>query len=78
MIQIPVMYQTAGWLVPTIVFCVMGVAAGFSALFLSMAISQIPGNKHLRERIEFSNISKLIFPKWLYLLIQNGNIIVQI
>ena len=72
MIQIPVMYQTAGWLVPTIVFCVMGVAAGFSALFLSMAISQIPGNKHLRERIEFSNISKLIFPKWLYLLILAG------
>lgn len=72
MIQIPVMYQTAGWLVPTIVFCVMGVTAGFSALYLSMAISQIPGNKHLRERIEFSNISKLIFPKWVYLLILAG------
>ena len=64
MIQIPVMYQTAGWFVPTLFFAFIGLQAGFSGIFLSKAVSQMPGNRRLRERMEFSNMAKLLFPKW--------------
>jgi hypothetical protein len=68
MIQIPVMYQTAGWFVPTLFFAFIGLQAGFSGIFLSKAVSQMPGNRRLKERMEFSNMSKLLFPRWFYLL----------
>ena len=57
-------YQTAGWFVPTLFFAFIGLQAGFSGIFLSKAVSQMPGNRRLRERMEFSNIAKLLFPKW--------------
>jgi len=68
MIQIPVMYQTAGWFVPTLFFAFIGLQAGFAGIFLSKAVSQMPGNRRLRERMEFSNMAKLLFPRWFYLL----------
>ena len=57
-------YQTAGWFVPTLFFAFIGLQAGFSGIFLSKAVSQMPGNRRLKERMEFSNIAKLLFPKW--------------
>jgi hypothetical protein len=68
MVQIPVLFQQAGWLVPTIFFGYIGVLAGLTSLFLAKAVSQVPGNSDLSRRMEFSNLAKLLFPRWLYLL----------
>ena len=45
MVQIPNIYQSAGWLFPTIVFVVVGFMCYFVSMYLAKAVTQVPGNK---------------------------------
>lgn len=68
MVEIPGLFQDAGWLMPTITFIWIGLQAGITSMLLAKAISQIPGNKQLRHRFEFGNLTKILYPRWLYLI----------
>lgn len=45
MVQIPDMYQNAGWLFPTLTFIAVGALCYFVSMYLAKAITQVPRNK---------------------------------
>jgi hypothetical protein len=93
MVQIPSMFQQAGWLFPSkscnshmeqpcgmtavftsliygaaIMFVYIGGLMGIISMYLSKAVSLLPGNQHFRKRIEFNELANAVFPKWLYII----------
>ena len=67
MVQIPGLFQSAGWVVPTLLFFIFSWLAGVVSLYLAKAISLLPGNRRFGERIEFNEIARAAFPYWAYL-----------
>ena len=60
MLVLPMVYQEAGWVVPTAVLVLICVASAFAAIFLVDALARVPSNGHFQRRIEFVNI----FEEW--------------
>lgn len=67
MVQIPGVFQSAGWLFPTIIFIITSLLATYSSLFLCKTVAWMRGNRHFQRRVEFSGLAQVLFPKPLYL-----------
>ncbi|KAJ3108665.1 hypothetical protein HDU97_000521 [Phlyctochytrium planicorne] len=68
-IQIPILYQQAGWFLPTIVFFAIAFLSGMSSLFLIEAMTYFPGNKHFQRNVEFTVLVHHFYGKrWYYLM----------
>lgn len=67
MIQIPGMFQEAGWLFPLVCFLGVALLSGLSASFLARGLTQVPGNLQFERRWEYANLAKLLLPRRLYL-----------
>jgi hypothetical protein len=68
MVQIPVMFQTAGWLFPLIAFLLVAMLSYYASLYLTRAVAWMPGNQGYQKRIEISGITSALLPRWAYLL----------
>jgi len=66
MVQIPSAFQAAGWLIPTLLFVGISALSGFVSLYLAKAISLFPNNRGFRQRVEFNEVARALFPRWLY------------
>ena len=49
-------------------FIVCGIWSGWSSLYLTKALQMVRKNREFSLGIEFSNVSKMLFPRWGYLL----------
>ena len=67
MVQIPGLYQSAGWVLPTALFFLFSWLAGVVSLYLVRAIALLPGNRRLQQRVEFAEIARAALPRWAYL-----------
>lgn len=63
MVTIPLVYQSAGWLTPTICLIVMTVLSSLASTFVCEAMACIPGNDNLQGRVEFSTLVSFFFGK---------------
>ncbi|GBB94193.1 hypothetical protein RclHR1_23090001 [Rhizophagus clarus] len=73
LVTIPLLFQTAGWLVPVITFIVATVLSGAASLFLCEALSSVSGNNKFQKQVEFSQLSSiLVTNKYHKCLIQAG------
>jgi amino acid permease len=70
MLAIPIIFQQAGWLAPTVMLIVMGLVATFSATMICEAMSLIPGNSNFQRRVEFTTAVKYYFNQRWYLVSQ--------
>lgn len=66
MVNIPAAFQASGWLLPTLLFVGIAYLSGVVSNYLAKAISLFPGNRGFRQRTEFNEIAKAVFPRWLY------------
>ncbi|ORX56222.1 hypothetical protein DM01DRAFT_1303639 [Hesseltinella vesiculosa] len=60
---IPAMFQQSGWLVPTIMFIVVGFFSGCAALFVCEALSNIRGNEKFQAKIELTTVAQVYLGK---------------
>ncbi|CZR67268.1 uncharacterized protein PAC_17167 [Phialocephala subalpina] len=67
---IPLLYQQAGWLTPTIAFVLFGALAGVVSLFLVETMSAIHGNERFQARVEFSTVAHLYLGDRIHILMQ--------
>lgn len=68
-LQIPAVFQEAGYGVPTFLFIIIMVLAAFSCLFLLEAMSLFPGNQNFERNIEFTVLVHHFYGKgWYYLM----------
>ncbi|KAI8849202.1 hypothetical protein BC829DRAFT_425336 [Chytridium lagenaria] len=68
-IQIPYLFQNAGWFLPTIAFIFIAFLSGMSSLFLIEAMTYFPGNKHFQRNVEFTVLVHHFYGKrWYYLM----------
>ncbi|POG78282.1 hypothetical protein GLOIN_2v1853035 [Rhizophagus irregularis DAOM 181602=DAOM 197198] len=73
LVTIPLLFQTAGWLIPVITFVVATVLSGAASLFLCEALSSVSGNNKFQKQVEFSQLSSiLVTNKYYKNLIQTG------
>ena len=68
MVQIPTVFQAAGWLYPTLIFMMTSLVACLASLLLCKAVAWISGNRNYEKRVEFSGFARSLFPRWLYLV----------
>ncbi|CAJ0910033.1 1058_t:CDS:2 [Entrophospora sp. SA101] len=54
LVTIPLLFQTAGWLIPMICVAIVIMLSATASLFLCEALSAIPGNNNFQKKIEFS------------------------
>ncbi|RKP27710.1 hypothetical protein SYNPS1DRAFT_12273 [Syncephalis pseudoplumigaleata] len=82
LVTIPVLYQNAGWLLPTVAFIVVGIVSGCSASFVCEVLSDQSRRRPSHEKIEFGSLAESFFSRrwriplhvWLYLSLQTVNI----
>ncbi|CAJ0631955.1 16701_t:CDS:10 [Entrophospora sp. SA101] len=60
LVTIPLLFQTAGWLIPMICVAIVIMLSATASLFLCEALSAIPGNNNFQKKIEFSSLSTLL------------------
>ena len=65
MVQLPALFQQAGWLVPSLAFIVAAVGTALAALFLGRTVTRVPGNGALELRIEYARLMGALLPRWL-------------
>ncbi|KAJ2998574.1 hypothetical protein HDV02_004389 [Globomyces sp. JEL0801] len=71
LILIPLLYQSAGWIFPTIIFILIGIMAGVGSLFVVEAVSKFPGN----EKFQFyGRYTYYVFLFILYGSLQSTNV----
>lgn len=63
MVTIPLLYQNAGWVTPTICLVAMAIFGTLAASFLCEAMAALPGNHHFEGRVEFSTLVRFFFGK---------------
>jgi Transmembrane amino acid transporter protein len=61
MMEIPSIFQEAGWLPPMICLIVVCIVATLSSTMLCEAMSAIPGNEHFEDRVELTTLAKFYF-----------------
>lgn len=64
MVQLPQMFQQTGWAFAVIFIVFMAVFSGVTSLYLSKAISLMPGNDQFQHRAEFESLASAYLPKW--------------
>ncbi|KAI9351396.1 hypothetical protein BDR26DRAFT_797887, partial [Obelidium mucronatum] len=66
---IPSLYQSAGWLFPTVIFVVVGWLSGMACLFLIESMTYFPGNRYFERNVEFTVLVHHFYGKrWYYLM----------
>jgi hypothetical protein len=66
--QLPALFQSVGW-IPCIVFIVaVMVWTTQASLFLARSMQNFSGNDHFGKRLEFTDTSYYLLPRWAYLL----------
>ncbi|KAI8616252.1 hypothetical protein BC830DRAFT_1118738 [Chytriomyces sp. MP71] len=66
---IPSLYQTAGWLLPTVLFLVIGGMSALACLFLIESMTYFPGNKYFERNVEFTVLVHHFYGKrWYYFM----------
>jgi hypothetical protein len=68
MVQIPGLFQQAGWFLSTLTFIVVAAWTTQSALLLSKTIASMPGNSTFKHRWEFGRVAQTLLPKWAYVV----------
>lgn len=63
MVTMPLLFQNAGWLTPTMCLIVMSVLGTLASGFLCEAMAALPNNHHFEGRVEFSTIVRFFFGK---------------
>ncbi|TVY28961.1 hypothetical protein LHYA1_G001672 [Lachnellula hyalina] len=79
---IPLLFQQAGWVTPTITFLLFSVVSCLASLFLIETMSTIRGNESFQANVEFSTVAHLYLGKrahigmqvMLFLALQSVNI----
>ncbi|KAI8328070.1 hypothetical protein BD560DRAFT_417469 [Blakeslea trispora] len=79
---IPALYQSAGWVIPVLVFIIIAFLSGCSALFVCEALSNIRGNERFQAKVELTTIAQVylgrkyhyFFQIMLFLALQAVNI----
>ncbi|CAG8700976.1 3029_t:CDS:2, partial [Acaulospora morrowiae] len=51
-VTIPLLFQSAGWLIPLVVFALAVLLSGFASLFLCEALSSIHGNERFQASVK--------------------------
>ncbi|OBZ82474.1 hypothetical protein A0J61_09477 [Choanephora cucurbitarum] len=60
---IPALYQSAGWIIPVIIFIIIAFLSGCSALFVCEALSNIRGNERFQAKVELTTIAQVYLGK---------------
>jgi len=68
MVQLPGLMQSAGWVVPTLLFVVAAVWTVQASLYLTRAMASMPGNASFQQRWEYGALAKALLPRWAYWL----------
>ncbi|KXS21486.1 hypothetical protein M427DRAFT_118554 [Gonapodya prolifera JEL478] len=63
LVSIPVLYQKAGWLLPTLALLIYTPLSVLSSLFIVEAMQTIPGNRRFKGVVEFSTLLNFFFGK---------------
>ncbi|TVY52001.1 hypothetical protein LCER1_G006470 [Lachnellula cervina] len=79
---IPLLFQQAGWVTPTIAFILFSVVSGLASFFLIETMSTIRGNESFQANVEFSTVAHLYLGRkahigmqvMLFLALQSVNI----
>ena len=50
-VLIPLVFQQAGWLIPTLLFIFVGILAGIASLFVVEAVNRFPGNEAFERNV---------------------------
>jgi hypothetical protein len=61
-------FQTAGWIIPLILFFFFATISAFSALFIIEAMQAIPGNRYFQGTVEFSTLINFYFGPVLHVI----------
>ncbi|KAI8850730.1 hypothetical protein BC829DRAFT_148187 [Chytridium lagenaria] len=57
----PQIFQTLGWIAPTVLFLFFAVVSAFAVLFIIESMQAIPGNRHFQGTVEFSTLINFFF-----------------
>eukprot|EP01087_Luapelamoeba_hula_P014537 TRINITY_DN4273_c0_g1_i2.p2 TRINITY_DN4273_c0_g1~~TRINITY_DN4273_c0_g1_i2.p2 ORF type:complete len:240 (+),score=37.56 TRINITY_DN4273_c0_g1_i2:115-834(+) len=68
MVQLPQIFQQAGWVTPSLALVYITVVSSFAATMMCKAMALIPGNSSFQGRIELGGLAKHYFPRWGYWL----------
>ncbi|CAI2190965.1 16310_t:CDS:2 [Funneliformis geosporum] len=60
LVTIPLLFQTSGWLLPTIMFTIAMSLGASASLLLCEALTTIHGNERFQRKIEFTHLSNLL------------------
>eukprot|EP00850_Spirogloea_muscicola_P000501 SM000002S05581 [mRNA] locus=s2:1052079:1055615:+ [translate_table: standard] len=72
MVVLPLLYQEAGWFLPTLGLLAMYIISSFSATMICESMQLIPGNKSFGQRYEYCSVVRHYFGKHWYLAAQVG------
>ncbi|KAI8915328.1 hypothetical protein DFJ77DRAFT_462200 [Powellomyces hirtus] len=68
-LTIPLLFQQAGWLVPTLCFLVISFLAALGCLFLIESMTYFPGNEKFQRNVELTVLVHQFYGrKWYYLM----------
>ena len=67
MVQIPGLFQSAGWVLPCVAFTLTAAWTCACALMLARAMTRLPGNAAFGRRVEFANLLEQLLPRWAFL-----------
>jgi hypothetical protein len=66
MVILPYVFQTSGWVVPTLIFILFGSLAAISSLFIIEASSRFPGNENFQVNVEYTVLVHQFFGRYPY------------
>jgi amino acid permease len=67
MVQIPGLFQSAGWALPTLAFALTAAWTCVCALLLARVMTRLAGNASFEKRVEFANVLEDLLPRWAFL-----------
>ncbi|KAJ3048005.1 hypothetical protein HK097_010969, partial [Rhizophlyctis rosea] len=68
-ITIPLIFQEAGWIMPTVLFIAVAFLSGIGALFLLESMTYFPGNDKFQMNVEFTVLVHQFYGRrWYYLM----------
>ncbi|KAI8058577.1 hypothetical protein BDF22DRAFT_739993 [Syncephalis plumigaleata] len=63
LVTIPVLYQNAGWVLPTLVFIIVGIVSGCSSAFVCEVLSDQSRQRVSQEKMEFGSLAESFFSR---------------
>eukprot|EP01095_Lingulamoeba_sp_RSL-Kostka_P006062 TRINITY_DN186_c0_g1_i1.p1 TRINITY_DN186_c0_g1~~TRINITY_DN186_c0_g1_i1.p1 ORF type:complete len:498 (-),score=105.27 TRINITY_DN186_c0_g1_i1:4-1497(-) len=70
MLALPLVYQTAGYITPTIALIAICIVSSLASTMICEAMALVPGNKKFTERLEFATVIRHYFGQKAYILAQ--------